>query len=325
MNKLFISTEEERLYKAYTKEDIGGSYAVTVEQFMLDPYKYKDVEYMFTTWCAPELSEAELEEYLPNLKAVFYAAGTVLYFAEPYLNRGIRVFSAWKANAIPVAEFTVAQIILANKGYYQGVQEYRRSDFDTAIEVAEKFNGNYRTNVGIIGLGSISRHVIELLQSYEMNIYVWSDFMSEEEAAQLKVKKASLDEIFENCDVISNHLPDKECLRGLLNYELFSKMKKTAAFINTGRGAQVDEEGLVRAMKEEPLRTALLDVTEPEPTEPDSPLWTSENIIISPHRAGAYTREILRLSKYMFDEYARLLNGEETKYEITKDMLSLLA
>ena len=280
---------------------------------------------MFTTWFAPELSEAELEQYLPNLKAVFYAAGSVEYFARPYLNRGIKVFSAWSANAIPVAEFTAAQIILANKGYFHSISAYRKFGFEKASALAENFNGNYNSNIGIIGLGKISMGVIELLRQYKLNIYVYSNHMTEEEADRINVKKASLEEMFAVCDVISNHLADKESNKGLLNYELFSKMKKTAAFINTGRGAQVDEHGLVRAMKEEPLRMALLDVTEPEPTASDSELWTSENIIITPHRAGAYTKEILRLGEYMLNECERLISGKATNYEVTKKMLVTMA
>jgi len=62
----------------------------------------------------PEFTEDEIKTYLPNLKAIFYGAGSVQSFARPFLNCGVRIFSAWAANAIPVAEFTVAQIILAN-------------------------------------------------------------------------------------------------------------------------------------------------------------------------------------------------------------------
>ena len=65
-----------------------------------------------------DLTEEQIAEYLPSLKAVFYAAGSVQAFARPFLNRGIQVFSAWAANAVPVAEYTVAQIILAGKGFY---------------------------------------------------------------------------------------------------------------------------------------------------------------------------------------------------------------
>ncbi|MBQ7573285.1 MAG: hypothetical protein IJT23_03415 [Clostridia bacterium] len=326
MNKIFVASAVENIYRAYTKEQIGGCKVLSCEEFIENFNQYRDLEYIFSTWDAPILSEEQIEKYLPNLKALFYAGGSAVYFAAPYLNKNVRVFGGWVANAVPVAEFAVAQIILANKGYFHGIAQYKKYGYKTSFEMSNSFDGNFKSNIGILGLGAISRHVIALLNQYDVNIYVWSNSMTDAEAKRLNVRKAkTLDEVFEKCDVISNHLAKREELRGILNYSLFSKMKKTGAFVNTGRGTEVNEADLVRAMKEEPLRMALLDVTYPEPTAEDSPLWTAENIIISPHRAGAYTKEILRLGEYMFDEYRRVVNGEETKYEITKDMVKILA
>ena len=76
-----------------------------------------DADCLFSTWGMPALAEEEIARFFPKLKAVFYAAGTVQGFARPFLNRGIRIFSAWGASAVPVAEFTVSQILLANKGF----------------------------------------------------------------------------------------------------------------------------------------------------------------------------------------------------------------
>ena len=78
--------------------------------------------YLFSTWGMPPLTEAQIREYFPSLKAVFYAAGSVQHFARPFLNCGVKVFSAWAANGVPVAEYTVAQIVLAGKGFFQGLR-----------------------------------------------------------------------------------------------------------------------------------------------------------------------------------------------------------
>ena len=74
-----------------------------------------DSEVAFSTWGMLSLTEEEIKKYLPKLKCVFYAAGTVQYFARPFLNCGIKVFSAFAANAVPVIEYTVSQILLASK------------------------------------------------------------------------------------------------------------------------------------------------------------------------------------------------------------------
>ena len=103
-----------------------NSEVFTKEKILSGQLNPKDAEIAFATWGMQEYSEAEIKEYIPNLKAIFYAAGSVQRFARPFLNCGIKVFSAWAANAIPVAEYTVAQIILANKGFFK-MQNYKNS------------------------------------------------------------------------------------------------------------------------------------------------------------------------------------------------------
>ena len=91
----------------YSKNDVIDS-----------PDKFSDTEFIFSTWGMPVFTSEEIKEYFPSLKCVFYGAGSVQFFARPFLENGIKVFSAWGANAVPVAEYTVAQILLANKGYF---------------------------------------------------------------------------------------------------------------------------------------------------------------------------------------------------------------
>ena len=98
-----------------------------------------------------QLSREQISKCLPSLKAVFYAAGSVQYFARPYLECGVRIFSAWSANAVPVAEVTVSQIILANKGFFQTL--HRDGAIWTEHDTGCPYPGNYDTPVGIIGAG----------------------------------------------------------------------------------------------------------------------------------------------------------------------------
>ena len=106
----------EKVYAAETIRTLGISNTVYRKTDIISAKDdFKDTEVIFSTWGMPKFTEEELAEYLPSLKAVFYAAGTVQAFARPFLSRGVRIFSAWAANAVPVAEYTVAQIILANK------------------------------------------------------------------------------------------------------------------------------------------------------------------------------------------------------------------
>jgi phosphoglycerate dehydrogenase-like enzyme len=135
----------------------------------------------------------------------------------------------------------------------------------------------------------------------------------------------SLEEMFSRCAVVSNHLANNAQTRGMLNYELFSKMEPHATFINTGRGAQVVEADLVRALTEVPTRVAVLDVTDPEPPLADSPFYTMENVILTSHIAGSQQDEFHRMSEYMRDEAYAFEQGLPTRYSVTLKMLETMA
>lgn len=282
-------------------------------------------DYLFSTWGMPALTEEEIREYLPRLKAVFYAAGSVQEFARPFLNCGVKVFSAWAANAVPVAEFTVAQIILSGKGFFQGMRRLERSGRDAFAQYAHSFPCNYNVKVGILGAGMIGSLVLRMLQSYQLETLCYDPFASDEKLAALGTKRASLEEIFSQCQTISNHIANRPATQRMLDYKYFSLMKENATFINTGRGAQVVEEDLIRALKEKPDRTALLDVTWPEPPEADSPFWNMENVILSPHIAGSMNNEVARMGAYMAEEYESFAQGKPCCYEVTLESLETMA
>lgn len=281
--------------------------------------------YIFATWGMPALTEEQIREYFPKLEAVFYAAGSVQQFARPFLNCGVKVFSAWAANGVPVAEFTVAQIILAGKGYFQGLRMQESQGRSAFYDYSSSFPCNYGVKIGILGAGMIGSLVLKMLQSYQFETLVYDPFASDEKLAVLGAKRASLEEIFSECQTISNHIANLPTTQKILRYEHFSKMKKNATFINTGRGAQVVEEDLIRALQEEPGRTALLDVTWPEPPEADSPLWTMRNVILTPHIAGSMNQEIARMGAYMTEEYESFSQGRPVRYEVTLPMLETMA
>lgn len=321
---IFLAHNQKLLYDCYTKTQLSQGKLISIND--LGTKDLSTAHYLFSTWTMPALEENCIKTTFPNLKGVFYAAGSVQSFARPFLKSGVRVFSAWMANAIPVAEFTVAQIILANKGYFQLHNRYKKDGIASTRKYSTLFDGNYKAKVGLLGAGMIGKLVINLLKSYNIEIYVFDPFMSKEHATDLGIKKATLEKIFSECVTISNHLANNEHTQKILDYSLFSKMKENATFINTGRGAQLVPKDLIKAMKDFPTRTALLDVTDPqEPLEHDNALWECENIFISPHRAGSISKEVLRMGEYMWDEYTRILQNQTSKYEVTMEMLTTMA
>ena len=281
-----------------------------------------DTEIVLSTWNMPTLSSGEITALLPGLRHVFYAAGTVKYFAEPYLERGIHVYSAAPVNAEPVAEYATAQIMLATKGFYRSRITPARHFFK-AKKVSGAFPGNYRSKVGILGLGNIGRRVASALhRETELELFAYDPYVSGEKCVELGVTKMSMREIFRTCDVITNHMPDIPETKGAVSAELLSLMKPTATFVNTGRGAQVDEAALAVTLRRNRFQTAILDVTSPEPIRPWNPLLRCKNAYVTPHIAGSLGKEKLRMGEAMLEEMRRVLSGAAPLYEVTTALLA---
>ena len=290
----------------------------------LDLRDFSDVDVIFSTWGMPALTEKQIEKNFPCLKAVFYSAGSVQAFARPFLERGIRVFSAWIANALPVVEYAVSQILLANKGFYSLIRKTRK-DYKGASEYFKNYKGNFDAKVGVLGDGAIGSRVIDRLLSYDLDVHVYSITMTKEQAGQKGVTLATLDEIFQECDVISNHLASNALTKGIINRKLLESMKDYSTFINTGRGAQVDEQALIDVLSKNPTITAVLDVTVPEPPVDGSPLYALDNVFLTPHIAGSAGDEVKRMAEFMAEESEMLACGQQTRYEVTLKMLETMA
>ncbi len=292
---------------------------------LADPARFADVTCLFSTWGMPTFTEEEIETCFPTLTAVFYAAGSVQSFAAPFLRRGVRVFSAWQANAVPVAEFTLAQILLATKGFFPAAAAQSVGDVLRARAAVGGYPGNYGVAVGIIGVGMIGRRVMELLRPFRLRVKAFDAFLSSEEIAAFGGEKVSLEELFSDCLVVSNHLASNAATRGMLGYEHFSRLPRNATFINTGRGAQVREAELVCLLTERPDVTALLDVTDPEPPRPDHPFYTLPNCILTPHIAGSMGDEVRRMGAYMEEAYRDFSAAVASPCEVSLAMLATMA
>lgn len=284
----------------------------------------KDTDIIFSTWGMPELTKEEINTYFPNLKALFYGAASVQKFARPFLELGIKVFSAWHADAVAVAEYTVATILLASKGFFN-LLDRTKKDFRTAKEYLDNYPGLYNSKIGILGYGAIGSLVIDMLKQYKVQIFLSSTSVTKEKAKEIGVTLSTMEEIFKTCDVVSNHIADNENTIGIIKKDYLLSMKPFSSFINTGRGRQVNEEGLIKKLESDESFTAILDVTYPEPLPRDSKLLTLRNCFLSPHMAGSQKNEVQRLGDYIADEFVRYMNNDTLKYEVKTEMLKKMA
>lgn len=294
---------------------------ITLENFDRHADFLSNVEVIFTSWYMPGLTPEHLDR-LPALKVLFYAAGTVRNLAGPYLERGITVVSAWQANAVPVAEFTQAQIILAAKGYFRNTLGFSSPGY---YETGFRGRGNFGGKVALLGAGAIGRKVIELLRPFNLSILVFDPFMPPHLAREMGVRLVSLEQAFSEAYVVSNHLADLPETRHMLGRQLFEGMRPDATFINTGRGWTVDEEGMIEVLKLRPDLTALLDVTQVEPPAEGSLLYTLPNIHLSTHIAGSIHDELVRMADYCIQEFRSWLRGEPLRYAVSEQMLKTMA
>jgi len=277
-----------------------------------------DADVIVSTWGMPRMDAAFLDQ-LPRLTGVFYAAGSVKGFVTPAVwQRGITVSSAALMNALPVAEYTLAVILLSNKRFWPVMNRT-----PGAVALPE-VPGNYRRTVGIISASMVGRAVIELLKPTDLSVLLYDPFVDAEEAARLGVTKVGLPELMAASDVVSLHAPNLPALRHLIDAEMLARMKDGATFINTARGALVDEEALIAELQRGRI-WAVLDVTDPEPPVDGSPFYTLPNVIYTPHIAGSMAQECQRMADFAIDELERFLAGAPLRNAVQPELLERLA
>ncbi|MEO3870622.1 hydroxyacid dehydrogenase [Nonomuraea sp. B12E4] len=277
-------------------------------------------EVLYTSWWCPPIT-AEVLARAPKLRAVVHAAGSVKHhITEACWERGILVSSAASANAEPVAEYTLAAILFANKRVLDIARLYReqraRPDLDSTFPVL----GNYRRTVGVVGASRIGRRVIELLRPFELDVLVADPYLTDD----LGVPHVELDELFERSDVVSLHAPALPETRHLVDAARLARMRDGATLINTARGALVDEDALVAELASGRLY-AVIDVTEPEVPPTGSPLYDLPNVLLTPHIAGSLGGELGRIAALALDELARYAQGRPFAHGITAEALAILA
>lgn len=315
-----------KIYGADERRDIAQLADViaplqTAASVAADPSVLADVEVILSGWGMAVLDEALLAA-APRLKAVFYGAGSIRYFTTDAMwDRGIVVTSAYAANAVPVAEFTVAAIVMSMKRVWFHARAVR----DARRFVREAVPGMYGTTVGLIGLGAIGRMVAARLRTFDVHTIAHDPFVHTDVAAELGVTLCGLDELFARADVASLHAPWLPQTVGMITGAHLASMGEGATFINTARGALVREEEMIAVLQQRPDLYALLDVTYPEPPVPDSLLYSLPNVVLTPHIAGSLDAECRRMGRTMVEELARFIQGEPLQWAVTRTQAALMA
>ena len=193
------------------------------EEIITDPSILNDAEVIFGGWGFPLMDQNFLQA-ASSLRAVFYGAGSIRRMVtSEFWKSGIKLTSAYAANAVPVAEYTLAQILFSLKRGWYHMEAIRQAG---AYIKREFMPGAYKSTVGLISLGMIGRKVVDLLQSFDLNIIAYDPFISEDDAKEMGITMVSLEEVFKSSDVVSLHTPWLKETEGMINGSLFSHMKK---------------------------------------------------------------------------------------------------
>jgi phosphoglycerate dehydrogenase-like enzyme len=239
---------------------------------------------------------------------VLHAAGSVRSLVGDALwQRGVTVSSAVTANALPVAEYTLAMILLTGKDAFGHRERYRAGHaFPSPAETAAI--GNLGRRVGVIGASRVGRRLLELLRPYDFEVLLYDPYVDAAEAAALGARQVELEELLRGSDVVTLHAPDIPETHHMLDRGALALIRDGGVLINTSRGALVDQDALVDELVSGRL-SAVLDVTDPEPLPADSPLHTLPNVFLTPHIAGSLGNELARLGRIVVEELERLAQG----------------
>lgn len=318
MDKVFIDKVYPDFLMEELKEDIAFvNEPLTKEELSSNLNVLKDVEVIFSGWGGPKFTQ-EILDAAPNLEIVFYGAGTIKKIVtNEFWERGIRITTANTANGIAVAEFTLAATIFGLKNVLNMSHQINKTRAFPAPGTRE-ITGAFRAKVGLISLGAIAKQALKLFKNFDFEVLVYDPFTTPEEADELNIKLVDLETIFKESDVVSLHTPLLEETKGMIRKNHFLSMQSNTTFINTARGAVVNEPEMIEALQERPDITAYLDVVYPEPPVKDSPLYEMENVLLTPHIAGSEGNEVARMGDLMVKEFEKYLLGNKLDYEVSK-------
>lgn len=268
-----------------------------------------EVELLITGWGVPSIGPDELDA-LPALRAIVHWGGGIGFLDPQAASRGIRVSSARAANAIPVAEFTLALITLAAKDAFWASRAYCAEQRSIDREAELPRTGLYGTTVGIVGASAIGTLVMEKLAGTDVRVLLYDPYASAQAAARLGVELvADLAELASRSDILSIHAPEAPSTIGMISRSVLAALPDGATLVNTARGALVDQDALVAELQRGRLR-AVLDVTDPDVLKPGHPLYALPNVFLTPHLAGSMGNELRRLGHSALAEVERFVAGQ---------------
>ncbi|HHV97801.1 MAG TPA: hydroxyacid dehydrogenase [Clostridiaceae bacterium] len=309
----FIPKDVEEAINSLGEVEWNNTEKLFTEEELRDRLEGKDV--CITGWGNPKFTEKVLEK-AKDLKIVAHTGGTVAPIVSDYLyDMGVKVISGNLYYAESVAEGVIAYILAALRDipYYANMMKeggWKKPDY--------YIEGLLDHTVGLVGFGTITRFVINMLKPFRVKIKVFSKHLKEEDMQKYGIEKASLEEIFSTCKIISIHSAQRPDTYHMINKRLLEMIPDGALLVNTARGSIIDEEALIEELSKGRFK-AILDVFEQEPLPDDSKLRKMDNVILIPHMAGPTVDRRRYVTLGLIEDINAYFKGEPMKNEISKE------
>lgn len=309
----FIPNDAEKIINSLGDVEWNNSTEQFSEEELRDKLDGKDV--CITGWNNIKFTREVLAR-AKDLKLVAHTGGTVASIVSDDLyERGVKVISGNLFFAESAAEGVIAYILAA----LRDIPYYSNSMKRGGWKEPDYYNeGLLDQTVGLVGFGGIAKFVIEMLKPFRANIKVFSNHLDNGAAAGYGIKKASLEEIFTACRIISIHLSRRPDTFHMINRKLLKMIPDGSVLVNTARGSIIDEEALTEELARGKFK-AVLDVYEKEPLPYDSKLRAMKNVILMPHMAGPTIDRRKLVTIGLVDDIKSFFNGGALKNEITKE------
>lgn len=263
---------------------------------------------------------AEIMDAIPTLKVVAkHGMGVDNIDVDHATEKGILVVNAPFSNLNAVAEHIVMLLLSLAKRTVRMDKLTRAGEF--------KQRNTYKTvelkgaTVGIIGMGKISRLVVKKLSGFEMNIISSDPYVKQEDVADMGITMVSSEELYAKSDFVIVHTSLFPSTFHLVGEKEFKAMKNTAFVINAARGPVIDEEAMIAAIKAGEIAGAGLDVFEQEPPADDNPLFTMDNVIVSPHNAALSDGALRAMAMDSSMGITQYLTGQTVSYPVNGKVL----
>jgi D-3-phosphoglycerate dehydrogenase len=260
--------------------------------------------------------QREVFERAPKLKFLGVCRADVVQVdVAAATERGIPVVNTPGRNAVAVAELTLGLMLSLLRKIPAAHNMVSSGKWVDPTDAYFHMRGSelWRKTVGIVGFGAIGQQVAKRLTAFDCTVLAYDPYVVSDRMKELGVIKADLDVLLKQSDIVTVHCTTTSETVGLLDGQRLSLMKPTAYIVNAASAYVVDEEALVKALRERRIAAAAFDVYRTWPVKPDDPILKLDNVVLTPHIGGATDESVLRHSQMMADDIERFLRGERPR------------